>query len=331
MTDKRLEPTGRLLARVLFTDTDAATVAELARRRDRRTDRYLREALYARPSERAPAIAAALLPMLGVEQAVDLLAGKKTPYWVRQAVGYAVRESEWQAAVGEGLLDVIREGDDTNTEPSPEYVQVLDVLSALSGKVMRMTAPTDAAEIERYAVGSLGCVGYPGAVPKLLGYLGRIHSATDWPALSGEALHALGNIGDPRAFQPVLDLLYMLTDPAYLLHLHADVERKVIEGRLRSVLRTLGDLGDLRAIPYLARMLTPRWNGVWFQAVDALGCIDHADAVPVLVHFLLRDGLRTQGHIRAVEVLRGYGTPEAIHAVEQYEEAQWVRWQTTDE
>jgi len=145
----------------------------------------------------------------------------------------------------------------------------------------------------RAAVEALAALG-PAGVPALLEALDWTYGHTaDYAAL------ALGKTKDPRAFEPLLELL---RHPDYRTRHHAAV--------------ALGDLGNAKARPMLRARLQDESGYVRAAAAEALWRLGERDVLPVLSDVLVH-GEEDWEQAEAARVLARIGTREARAALER--------------
>lgn len=95
-----------------------------------------------------------------------------------------------------------------------------------------------------------------------------IHASTDrQEGVRTEAAWSLGELNDPRAYQPLLDLL--LNDSSEIVRARAAI--------------SLGILGDNRAVNHLINTFNYDSHFVRLKAIEALGLLGDTIATPVLM------------------------------------------------
>jgi HEAT repeat protein len=114
-----------------------------------------------------------------------------------------------------------------------------------------------------YAALILAKAGEKAAFPQVL-------AAVKDDDLKEEALYALGDLKDERAVIPLLE---------YLLHSTIAVEKM-------GLVRTLGEIGDPRAVPQLTICLKDRDSFIRENAIEALGKIKNSKALEALLALL---------------------------------------------
>jgi HEAT repeat protein len=119
------------------------------------------------------------------------------------------------------------------------------------------------------AADAIARIGGTQAISCLVEILRDVHLFRNlrWPAA-----RALGAIGDPTVFEP---LVAVLADESELLRENA--------------VRALGDLRDNRALPYLVSLLRDPEGGVRMSAADALGKLSAVEAATALCQALRED------------------------------------------
>jgi HEAT repeat protein len=136
--------------------------------------------------------------------------------------------------------------------------------------------------------------------PAVDSLLNALHSAN--PQTRAYSAWALGRIGTPRAFEPLVALL-------------AEEHEDVIEVFL---IQALGDLGDPRAVAVLLPYLKParELNRWWIVAVtaDALGKLGTASVIPHLAEVLSSDP-DWSARLGAAKGLRRIKLPQAAEAL----------------
>jgi HEAT repeat protein len=144
----------------------------------------------------------------------------------------------------------------------------------------------------------LGRIGDERAVSPLVTAL----ADKEWDVRRGAA-QALGRIGDVRA---VLPLIAALEDEDW--------------GVRQNAAHALGRIGDTRSVEFLVNVLEDEDWAVCRSAAHALALLGDKRAVPVLITSLKED----DSHVRvaAARALCQIGTPEALEAVEQWEQEQ---------